>query len=135
MNCSCLTANLCLTLLRPNELQPASLLGPWDFPGKDTGVGCHFLLQEIFPTQGPSLCLMHWAGGFFTTELPGKPRIKIHMSKIMTRGKSKLYIKHLCEALRMTSTISCKSLLPPRKKQSCELGIILQLRDRVRGTE
>ena len=25
---------------------------PWDFPGKNTGVGCHFLLQEIFPTQG-----------------------------------------------------------------------------------
>ena len=27
------------------------LLRPWDFPGKNTGVGCHFLLQEIFPTQ------------------------------------------------------------------------------------
>ena len=24
----------------------------WDFPGKNTGVGCHFLLQGIFPTQG-----------------------------------------------------------------------------------
>ena len=36
------------------------LLGPqgtWDFPGKDTGVGCHFLLQEIFPTQGLNPCL------------------------------------------------------------------------------
>ena len=28
------------------------LLPPWDFPGKSTGVGCHFLLQKIFPTQG-----------------------------------------------------------------------------------
>ena len=27
------------------------LLCPWDFPGKSTGVGCHFLLQGIFPTQ------------------------------------------------------------------------------------
>ena len=27
-------------------------LCPWDSPGKNTGVGCHFLLQEIFPTQG-----------------------------------------------------------------------------------
>ena len=26
------------------------LLCPWDSPGKNTGVGCHFLLQEIFPT-------------------------------------------------------------------------------------
>ena len=28
------------------------LLSPWDFLGKSTGVGCHFLLQGIFPTQG-----------------------------------------------------------------------------------
>ena len=28
------------------------LLCPWDFPGNSTGVGCHFLLQRIFPTQG-----------------------------------------------------------------------------------
>ena len=30
--------------LRPHGLQPARLLCPWDFPGKNTGVGCHFLL-------------------------------------------------------------------------------------------
>ena len=29
----------------------------WDFPGKNTGVGCHFLLQGIFPTQGSNPCL------------------------------------------------------------------------------
>ena len=36
---------------------------PWDFPGKNTGVGRHFLLQGIFPTRGSSphlLCLLHW---------------------------------------------------------------------------
>ena len=31
---------------------PTWLLRPWDSPGKDTGVGCLFLLQGIFPTQG-----------------------------------------------------------------------------------
>ena len=30
---------------------------PWDFPGKNTGVGCHFLLQRIFLTQGFNTCL------------------------------------------------------------------------------
>ena len=34
-------------------------LHPWDFPGKNTGVGCHFLLQEIFLTQGLNLGLPH----------------------------------------------------------------------------
>ena len=38
--------------LRPRELWPTRLLHPWDFPGKITEVGCHFLLQEIFLTQG-----------------------------------------------------------------------------------
>ena len=36
-------------------LQPTRLLCPWDFPGKNTGVGCHFLLQGIFPTPGSNL--------------------------------------------------------------------------------
>ena len=31
--------------LRPHGLQPTRLLCPWDFPGKNTGVGCHFLNQ------------------------------------------------------------------------------------------
>ena len=32
---------------------------PWDFPGKNTAVGCHFLLQSIFPTQGSNSHLLH----------------------------------------------------------------------------
>ena len=34
----------CVRLLRPHGLQPARLLCMWDSPGKNTGVGCHFLL-------------------------------------------------------------------------------------------
>ena len=36
------------------------LLCPWDFLGKSTGVGCHFLLQGIFPTQGSNPGLPHF---------------------------------------------------------------------------
>ena len=42
---------------------PARLLCLWNFPGKNTEVGCHFLLQGIFLTQGSNLCLLrllHW---------------------------------------------------------------------------
>ena len=38
--------------LRSHGLYPTRLLRPWDFPGKSTGMGCHFLLQGIFLTQG-----------------------------------------------------------------------------------
>ena len=44
-----------------------------DSPGKNTGIGCHALLQEIFPTQGSNphlLCLPALASGFFTTITP-----------------------------------------------------------------
>ena len=37
--------------LRPHGLQPTRLLHPWDFPVKNTGVGCHSLLQGIFLSQ------------------------------------------------------------------------------------
>ena len=36
---------LCPTLCDPIDWQPTRLLCPWDSPGKNTGVGCHFLLQ------------------------------------------------------------------------------------------
>ena len=35
-----------------NWILKTRLPRPWDFPGKSTGVGCDFLLQGIFPTQG-----------------------------------------------------------------------------------
>ena len=40
--------------------QPSRLLCPWYSLGKNPGVSCHFLLQEIFSTQGSNLCLLHW---------------------------------------------------------------------------
>ena len=46
--------------LGTHGLQPSRLLRPWDFPGKNTGVGFHFLLQGIFKTQGSNLLLQHW---------------------------------------------------------------------------
>ena len=38
--------------LWPHGLYPTKLLCPWNSPGKNVGMGCHFLLQGIFPTQG-----------------------------------------------------------------------------------
>ena len=44
----CVRAQSCPTLGDPLDCR---LLCPWDFPGKNTGVSCHFFLQGIFPTQ------------------------------------------------------------------------------------
>ena len=53
-----LAAKVCPTLVTHWTIT-ARLLCPWDFPGKHTGVGCHFFLQGIFPTQGLNLGLLH----------------------------------------------------------------------------
>ena len=45
--------------LWPHELKPTKLLCPWDFPGKETGVCCLFLLQGIFLTQESNPGLLH----------------------------------------------------------------------------
>ena len=45
--------------LQPLELLPIRLLCPWDFPGKNTEVGCHFLLQMIFLIQGSNPHFQH----------------------------------------------------------------------------
>ena len=49
--------------------QPTRLFSPWDSPVKNTGVGCHALLQGIFLTQGSNLHLLHcrWILYFWAT--------------------------------------------------------------------
>ena len=73
----------------PHGLLPTRLLHPWNFPGKSPGVGCHFLLQEIFPTQGlnPGLpncrqtlyCLSH-QGSLWTLGMHVSFQIRIFVS-------------------------------------------------------
>ena len=58
--CHCLVVKSCLTCLQPHGLSTTTFLYPRDFPGKNTGVGHHFLLQGIFLTQGLNPCLLHW---------------------------------------------------------------------------
>ena len=48
----CLDTQLCLTLCNPVDCNPPGTSVRGDSPGRNTGVGCHALLQGIFPTQG-----------------------------------------------------------------------------------
>ena len=58
--------------LQPHRLQPARLLCPRDFPGKNTGVGCHCLLQGNLPNPGIEPMSPALTGEFFLSEPPGK---------------------------------------------------------------
>ena len=74
MCCVVCYARLCPTLCSPHGLQPSRLLGPWGSLGKNARVGCHFLLQGMFPTQGLNLCLLHWQVESLPLLPPGKPQ-------------------------------------------------------------
>ena len=55
----CLVAQLCPTLFNPIDCSPPGSSVHGDSPGKNSGEGCFFLLQGIFPTQGSNPGLLH----------------------------------------------------------------------------
>ena len=72
--------------------------GPWDFSGKNTGAGCHFLVQGMFPTQGlnqanPHLPCLLISGRFFTCWAIGKSPIPTRTSLNLKRFLKNNYIQ------------------------------------------
>ena len=59
--------------LRQTLCDPTRLLCPWDSPGKNSAVGCHALLQGIFPTQGLNPGLLHCRRILYRLSHQGSP--------------------------------------------------------------
>ena len=79
--CVCLVAS---NSLWPHALKPAGFLCPWNFPGKNTGVGCHFLLQGDLSDPGiepTSLASPALAGRFFTSSTTWEARFPTSLGK------------------------------------------------------
>ena len=70
----CLVAQSCPTLCDPVDCSPPGSSVHGDSQGKDTGVGCHALLQGIFPTQGLNLGLPHWQADYLPLSYLEGPR-------------------------------------------------------------
>ena len=77
----CLVIKTCPTLHYPKDYSPPGFY-PWDFPGKITGVGCHFLLQGIFPNQGPNTGLLHWQEDSLPESHQGSPYEALRLSNL-----------------------------------------------------
>ena len=95
-SCCCLFIHLCPTWQHHRLYSPPGSC-QWNFPGKITGVGCHFLLQGIFLTQGSNMCLhiSCIAGGFFTTEPLGKLiKPSIYLEKLVAFMEKKNQTLH-----------------------------------------
>ena len=74
--CTCVgsAASTVSASLQTHGLQPARFLCPWASPGENTGVGCHALLQGIFPTHGSNPGPLAVQADSLSSELPGKPQ-------------------------------------------------------------
>ena len=67
-----------------DSLRLHGVLCPWGFPGKNTGVGCHGLLQGLFLTQGSNphlFCLLQWQAGSLPLVPPGRTGFSCHFCR------------------------------------------------------
>ena len=88
--CSCISCSLCLCLVAQSyltlcypmdySLPDPSVLG--DSPGKNTGVGCHALLQGIFSTQGSNPGLLHCRQILYHLSHQGNPASSVQFSSV-----------------------------------------------------
>ena len=107
------------TLFWSRGLWPIRLLYPKDFPGKNTGVGCHFLLQGIFPTQGLNSHLRHWWEDSLPLIHLGKPRdILFHSVQLSHSVMSNSLQPHGLQHTRLP----CPSSTPGACSNSCLLS-------------
>ena len=95
-----LVAQSCLTL-QPHGLWPSRLLCPWVSPGKNTGVGCHFLLQGIFLTQGLNLGLLHCRRFLYRLS---------HQGRCQHIPYSKVCVQSLQSCLTLCDPMECSPL-------------------------
>ena len=82
--------------LRLHGLQSTRLPCPWNSPGENIGVGCYFLLQGIFPTQGPNpdlLGLLHWQVDSLPLSHQGSPHL------LRWFNNRSLSLAHVCLSL------------------------------------
>ena len=112
----CVSKSKCWLLSRvrlfvtPQGLQPARLLCPWDSPGQNTAVGCHALLQGIFPTQGSNSGLSHCR------------QILYHLRGLgvgwrLQREGIHVYVQLIPAAVQQKPVQHCKATIPQSEKK------------------
>ena len=96
--CVCCAKLLQLSLCNPMDWSPPGFSVHGDSPGKNTGVGCHALLQRIFLTQGSNPHPLHvlcWQAGFLPLVPPGKPCSSTYLYAKKNSHKTKVRVTSL----------------------------------------
>ena len=87
--------------VQPNGLRPTRLLCPWDSPGENTGVGCHFLLQ---------ICYLGWSQLIKLTNTK-------HKERILKAAREKQQVTYKGNPICLTADLSAETLQARREWQ------------------
>ena len=119
--------------LQPYELSLSRLLCPWDSPGKNTGDGCHALLQGIFPTQRSNpLMSPALPGRFFTTSATWEAHSNLSKFTRLVTSRVRLLMWFFSEANLYSELVAANcSKLPDG--HVCSFHLFLMLRPQCRG--
>ena len=104
----CVVAQSCPTLCNPMDCSLPGSFAHGDSPDKNTAVGCHALLQEIFPIQGSNPGLTHCRQVLLPSEPPGKSMYSdmgvqnLTAKDLQTKGKTEQ--KYLSDFLKSSDT-------------------------------
>ena len=110
--------------LWPSGLQPSRLLCPWGSSGKNTGVGCHALLQGIFLTQGLNLRLfrlLHWQAGSLSLVPLGEPFIFFFL--VPNKYLCEIFINHVTSILGL---LYVEVMLCPAQEQQAKVTSVIK---------
>ena len=78
--------------LGPHGLWTARVFCPWDFPGKNTGVGFYLFLQGIFPTQGSNPGLLHCRQIAYWLSHQGSPYVRVCIHAIASGVSNSVWL-------------------------------------------
>ena len=114
--------------LRPHGLQPTRLLSPWDSPGKNTGVGCHFLLQCMkVKSESEAAQSCPTLSDPMECSLPGSSVHGIFQARVLEWGAIAFSHDHLESILKsrditlLTKVCLGKAMVFPLVMYGCEL--------------
>ena len=92
---------------------PTKLLHPWNFPGKNTGMGCHSLLWGIFPTQRLNLGHLHCRQMLYRLSHQGSK----HKERILKAAREKQQVTYKGNPICLTADLSAETLQARREWQ------------------
>ena len=128
----CVSHSVMSDSLQPHGLQPTRPLCPWDFPGKNTRVVRHSLLQGIFPTQESNSSLLPCRRILYYLSYQGDPMVSAPKSPnlqgghVLKLGSVQFSLSVMSDSLRphelQHARLPCPSPIPRACSNSCPLS-------------